>query len=73
MTGVENEKEIVGEAERLDIKEKAPLVLAELLLDASILTQIKTYRKLFFRVSGIDVDNEIRRQHAHIENVKTKQ
>jgi translation initiation factor 5 len=54
VTGAENEKNIVGEAERLDIKEKAPLVLAELLLDTNILTQIKTYRTLFLRVSAID-------------------
>lgn len=49
LTGVENEKNVVGEAERLDIKDKAPLVLAELLLDTEILTQIKTFRGLFLR------------------------
>lgn len=51
LTGAEREKDIVGEAERLDIKEKAPLVLVELLLDSEILTQLKTHRNLFCRVS----------------------
>ena len=50
LTGVEREKDIVGEAERLDIKEKAPLILVELLLDSNILVQLKTYRNLFLRV-----------------------
>ena len=54
IAGQENEKDIVGEAERLDIKEKAPMVLAELLLDVNILAQIKTYRNLFLRVRVIE-------------------
>ena len=50
------EKEIVGEAERLDVKEKAPLVLAELLYTANIVVEIKKYRTLFLRVSvSIDI------------------
>lgn len=49
VTGVENEKSIVGEAERLDIKDKACLILVEVLLNTSILTQAKTYRNLFLR------------------------
>ena len=51
LTGMENEKSIVGEAERLDVKDKGCLILAELLLDTNILTQAKTYRNLFLRVS----------------------
>ena len=51
LTGLEREKEIVVEAERLAIRDKAPLVLAELLYDVNILQQIKQYRTLFCRVS----------------------
>jgi len=43
------DKDVVAEAERLDIKDKAVLVLAELLLNEKILTQLTTYRKLFLR------------------------
>ena len=42
-------KEILTEAERLDIKEKGPLILAELLFDENILTQMKKFRKHFLR------------------------
>lgn len=34
------DKEIVSEAERLDIKDKAPLILCELIFDSNILTQV---------------------------------
>lgn len=34
------DKEIVGEAERLDVKDKAPLILCEVLFDSNILTQV---------------------------------
>lgn len=47
LTGTENIKVIVAEAERLDVKEKAPMVLVELLYDTNILTQIPKYRMLF--------------------------
>jgi len=43
------EKGIVIEAERLDIKDRAPLALAELLLNKDILQQIPKYRILFLR------------------------
>lgn len=43
------EKGILGEAERLDIKDRAPLALAELLLNDNIVTQIPKYRILFLR------------------------
>ena len=39
------------EAERLEIKDKAPMVLAELLYDNNILNEIPKYRSLFLRVS----------------------
>jgi translation initiation factor 5 len=51
LTGLEREKEIVVEAERLAIRDKAPLVLAELLYDVNILQQIKQYRTLFCRLT----------------------
>jgi len=49
VSGVENGKDILGEAERLDVKDKATVILVELLLDVNILAQIKTYRSLFLR------------------------
>lgn len=55
MTGPENEKEIVGEAERLDIRDKAPLILAELLYSENLLADIKTYRNLMIRVGSFFV------------------
>jgi translation initiation factor 5 len=43
------DKDIVTEAERLEVKDKAPLILCELIFDGSILTQMKTYRNFLFR------------------------
>jgi len=43
------EKGIIGEAERLDIKDRAPLALAELLLTDNIVAQVPKYRILFLR------------------------
>ncbi|XP_076441785.1 eukaryotic translation initiation factor 5-like [Babylonia areolata] len=40
-------KEVVGEAERLEVKEKVPLVLVELLLTDKVLAQVKEHRILF--------------------------
>lgn len=51
VTGTEREKEIVLEAERLEIRDKAPLVLAELLYDTNIIVQIKQHRNLFCRLT----------------------
>lgn len=42
-------KELFNEAERLEIKTKAPLVLAEVLFDENMRTQIYDYRMLFLR------------------------
>ncbi|XP_044730009.1 eukaryotic translation initiation factor 5 [Chrysoperla carnea] len=42
-------KELYTEADRLDIKSKAPLVLAELLFSQNISTEVKKYRLLFLR------------------------
>lgn len=49
LENVQIQKEILNEAERLEIKPKAPLVLAELLFDNNILSQVKKYRMLFLR------------------------
>ncbi|CAG0900382.1 unnamed protein product [Darwinula stevensoni] len=44
-----SDKDILAEAERLDVKEKVPLLLSELLFDANILQQIKSHRLLLLR------------------------
>lgn len=44
------EKEIIAEAERLDVKDKAVLVLAEIFFTENMLQEIKKYRKLFLRL-----------------------
>lgn len=49
LESVQAQKEILNEAERLEIKPKVPLVLAELLFDQNILAQVKKYRMLFLR------------------------
>ena len=51
LSGAEKEKDIVAEAERLEIKDKAPLVLAELLFDVNMVQQLKQYKTLLQRVS----------------------
>ena len=51
ITNSKIEKEIISEAERLEIMDKAPLVLAELLFNDQILVQLKRYRNLLLRVS----------------------
>ncbi|KAG8253282.1 Eukaryotic translation initiation factor 5A-1 [Homalodisca vitripennis] len=47
-------KELLAEAERLEIKTKAPLVLAELLFDGKILSEIKKHRVLLLRFTHDD-------------------
>ncbi|KAL3197834.1 hypothetical protein MRX96_044683 [Rhipicephalus microplus] len=42
-------KEVVGEAERLEVRDKAPLVLCELLFDENILSQVAGQRALLLR------------------------
>ncbi|XP_077289250.1 eukaryotic translation initiation factor 5 [Arctopsyche grandis] len=48
------QKEILSEAERLEIKSKSPLVLAELLFTASIASEVKRHRMLFLRFTHQD-------------------
>ena len=52
---LDNHKEFLAEAERLEIKTKAPLVLAELLFDQQIAVQVKKYRLLLLRFTHDDV------------------
>lgn len=49
------DKDIVTEADRLEVKDKAPLVLCELIFDSNILTQMKTYRPLLIRFTNGNV------------------
>lgn len=52
---LDNHKELVAEAERLEIKSKAPLILAELLFDQHIAVQTKKYRVLLLRFTHDDI------------------
>lgn len=45
------DKEILAEAERLDVKAMGPLILSELLFNENIRDQIKKYKRHFLRVS----------------------
>ena len=45
------DKEILAEAERLDVKAMGPLILSELLFNENIREQIKKYKRHFLRVS----------------------
>lgn len=45
----QSDKEILAEAERLDVKAMAPLILSELLFDENIRDQIKKYKRHFLR------------------------
>lgn len=49
LDNVQVHKEIATEAERLDITQKAPLVLAELVFSANIITEVKKHRNLLLR------------------------
>lgn len=40
---------MVNEAERLELKTKAPLILANVLFDTDVVNQIKIYRNLLLR------------------------
>ncbi|XP_046421077.1 eukaryotic translation initiation factor 5 [Neodiprion pinetum] len=51
---LDSHKELVSEAERLEIKSKAPLVLAELLFDHAIAIQVKKHRVLLLRFTHDD-------------------
>uniref|UniRef100_A0A8C8IGX3 Eukaryotic translation initiation factor 5 n=1 Tax=Oncorhynchus tshawytscha TaxID=74940 RepID=A0A8C8IGX3_ONCTS len=60
-----SDKEILAEAERLDVKDTAPLILTELLMDENIRDQIKKYKRHFLRVSKKYVSKELAKEiHA---------
>ncbi|GAU97427.1 hypothetical protein RvY_08726 [Ramazzottius varieornatus] len=44
-----DDKKIMAEAERLEVKEKAPLILARVLFDADMVKQIARYKNVFAR------------------------
>ena len=52
-----DDKKIMAEAERLEVKEKAPLILARVLFDDDMCKQIGRYKKVFARVSICSVPN----------------
>lgn len=45
------DKDVVLEAERLEVKDKAPLVICELIFDSNILTQVSIFYLSLFPVS----------------------
>merc|ERR1712012_1261119 len=50
---IKDEKEILSEAERLEVENKAPIILGELLFsNAKILAQIKAHKRLFLRFTN---------------------
>ena len=44
------DQDILGKADQLEVKDKAVLVLVELLMNEKAVTQIKQHKKLFFKV-----------------------
>nr|CAG4645512.1 EOG090X05QT [Lynceus sp. MCZ IZ 141354] len=48
-------KDIAQEAERLDVKDKGPLILCELLFNGDLLNQLKTHRVLLLRFTHENV------------------
>lgn len=48
-TGLNDGKTIVAEAERLDIKDKAVLLLCKVFLNEDVCSQVKKYRNIFLR------------------------
>jgi hypothetical protein len=47
-------KELAAEAQRLDVQQKAPLILAELLFSANIVSEVKKHRNLLLRFTHDD-------------------
>lgn len=55
LENVQVHKDLTTEAARLDVQQKATLVLAELLFDANIVQQVKKYRNLLLRFTHNDL------------------
>ncbi|XP_013397528.1 eukaryotic translation initiation factor 5 [Lingula anatina] len=47
-----SDKEILAEAEKLEVKDKAPLILCEVLLSENIVKELKDYRLIFLRITN---------------------
>ena len=56
---IQDGKKMLNEAERLELKTKAPLLLANVLFTDDIVNRIKQYRNLLLRfcINDIKVDN----------------
>lgn len=54
LESVQVHKELAIEASRLDVQQKAPLVLAELLFSANIIVEIRKHRNLLLRFTHDD-------------------
>ena len=49
---IQDEKEIIVEAERLEVNNKAPMLMCELIFNGKILNQIKTYKRLLLHFTN---------------------
>jgi translation initiation factor 5 len=54
LENIQVHKDLHGEASRLDVNQKAPLVLAELLFSANLVAEIKKHRNLLLRFTHED-------------------
>uniref|UniRef100_A0AC34R287 Eukaryotic translation initiation factor 5 n=1 Tax=Panagrolaimus sp. JU765 TaxID=591449 RepID=A0AC34R287_9BILA len=59
-------KKLVNEAERLELKTKAPILLAHVLFDSNVLTQLKTYQKLILQF----VQNDAKAQRYFLGGIE---
>lgn len=51
---LQNSKKLLNEAERLELKSKATLLLADVLFDANVVNQIMEYRNILLRFTVND-------------------
>lgn len=49
---IKDSKKMLNEAERLEVKSKAPLLLSKVIFDAGIIKQIDYYHELLLRFCG---------------------
>ncbi len=71
LVGQQNELAIVAEAKRLEVEQKAPLALCEVLLDENALKQLDAHAALFERLTcsaaaGAAAAPEPRAQHSMV-------
>lgn len=55
LENVQTQKEVHNEANRLEVHQKAPLVLAELLFSVNLIAELKKHRNLLLRFTNDDV------------------